>query len=117
MSILVKRLGLSLVGWPGVKDFVAQRAPFRFEHLRMVREAHERGELLLAGALGDPADRALLVFYVEAETAVAQFAQNDPYVSNGLVRRWEVLPWAVVVGGHSFMRWWGCWHGRFAVVS
>jgi uncharacterized protein len=84
-----------------VEDFVTQRAPFRFEHLQMVREAHERGDLVLAGALGDPADRALLVFYVETETAVVQFAQNDPYVINGLVRRWEVLPWAVVVGGHA----------------
>jgi hypothetical protein len=45
-----------------VDDFVARRAPHREEHLRLAREAHQRGELALAGALSDPADRALLVF-------------------------------------------------------
>ena len=45
-----------------VDDYVARRSAFREEHLRLAREAHRRGELLLAGALTDPADRALLVF-------------------------------------------------------
>lgn len=83
-----------------VDDFVARRAPFRHDHLQLAQSAHERGELILAGALGDPADRALLVFNVADKTAVDQFAQNDPYVSNGLVTRWEVQPWAVVIGGN-----------------
>ena len=80
-----------------VDNFVERRTPYREEHLRLVREAHARGELLLAGALGDPVDRALLVFRADRETA-ATFARNDPYVRGGLVRRWEVQPWAVVVG-------------------
>jgi hypothetical protein len=29
---------------------------------------------------------------------VERFAQSDPYVTSGLVRRWEVQPWAVVCG-------------------
>ncbi len=29
---------------------------------------------------------------------VEEFARNDPYVLNGLVTRWEVRPWAVVIG-------------------
>ena len=81
-----------------VDDFVARRAEYREEHLRLVREAHRRGELLLAGALTDPTDRALLVFR-SAEPSVAEdFARNDPYVKRGLVTRWEVRPWAVVIG-------------------
>ena len=47
-----------------VEDMVTRRVPFREEHLRLAREAHERGELVLAGALSDPVDRALLVFHV-----------------------------------------------------
>ncbi len=35
-----------------VDDFVARRTPFRPVHLDLARQAHERGELLLAGALG-----------------------------------------------------------------
>lgn len=80
-----------------VDNFVERRTPHRGEHLRLVRDAHERGELLLAGALGDPVDRALLVFRAGRGTAEA-FARDDPYVRSGLVRRWEVQPWAVVVG-------------------
>lgn len=80
-----------------VEDYVARRAMYREQHLRLAREAHRRGELLLAGALGDPPDRALLVFRADASVARA-FAQEDPYVTNGLVTRWEVKPWAVVIG-------------------
>ncbi len=83
-----------------VDNFVARRTPYREEHLRLVHDAHARGDLLLAGALGDPADRALLVFLADRAT-VEGFARNDPYVRGGLVRRWEVQPWAVVVGQES----------------
>lgn len=81
-----------------VDDFVARRAPHREEHLRLAREAHGRGELVLAGALGDPADRALLVFRAAAKSVAEDFARRDPYVTSGLVTRWEVRSWAVVIG-------------------
>jgi uncharacterized protein YciI len=81
-----------------VNEFVSRRSPFREEHLRLARAAHRRGELLLAGALTDPADRALLVFRTAERAAVEEFARHDPYVTNGLVSRWEVRPWAVVIG-------------------
>jgi uncharacterized protein YciI len=81
-----------------VDDFVSRRSAFRAEHLRLAREAFRRGELLLAGALTDPADRALLVFRTAERSAVEAFARNDPYVIGGLVTRWEVRPWAVVIG-------------------
>jgi uncharacterized protein YciI len=81
-----------------VDDYIARRAPFREEHLKLAGEAHQRGELILAGALSDPADRALLVFRVSHRSVVEEFAKKDPYVTNGLVTRWEVRPWAVVIG-------------------
>ena len=81
-----------------VDDFVARRAPHREEHLRLAREAHQRGELLLAGALSDPADRALLVFRAPDISVVEEFARRDPYVRSGLVAKWEVRSWTVVVG-------------------
>ncbi|HET8999862.1 MAG TPA: YciI-like protein [bacterium] len=81
-----------------VDDFVSRRVPYRDEHLRLARDAHRRGELLLAGALNDPADRALLVFRASDRSVVERFVRNDPYVSSRLVTRWEVRPWSVVVG-------------------
>ena len=81
-----------------VDDMVARRVPFREEHLRLARESRERGELVLAGALSEPVDRALLVFHVDDKSKVEAFARKDPYVINGLAKKWEVRPWNVVVG-------------------
>ena len=84
-----------------VDDYVARRAEFRSQHLDLAREAHARGELLLAGALADPVDRALLIFRAPDKTTVESFVQRDPYVTRGLVRRWEIRPWTVVIGNDS----------------
>ena len=81
-----------------VEDFVSRRSAYREGHLRLAREAHARGELVLAGALTDPADRALLVFRAPGRSVVEDFAKSDPYVTRGLVTRWEVRSWAVVIG-------------------
>src|SRR5258708_34763663 len=70
-----------------VEDMVARRVPFREEHLRLAREARERGELVLAGALAEPVDRALLVFHVDNKSKVEAFARKDPYVLNGLAKK------------------------------
>jgi uncharacterized protein YciI len=81
-----------------VDDFAARRGPYRDEHLRLAREAQGRGELILAGALANPADRALLIFRATEATVAEEFARNDPYVSQGLVKCWEVRSWSVVIG-------------------
>src|SRR5712664_2782093 len=81
-----------------VDNFIDRRVPFRQEHLRLATEARERGEIVFAGALAEPADRALIVFYAEDKSKVESFARNDPYVQNGLVKKWEVRQWNVVVG-------------------
>ena len=82
-----------------VDDYVARRAPLRDEHLALAREAHERGELMLAGALADPADGAVLVFRADTASTAEEFAGRDPYVRNGLVTAWRVRQWTVVIGG------------------
>ena len=80
-----------------VEEFVSRRTAYREAHLQRVHEAHRRGELVLAGALTDPVDRALLVFRAADRSVPEEFARKDPYVTSGLVTRWEVRPWAVVV--------------------
>ncbi|MGB8325188.1 MAG: YciI-like protein [Candidatus Acidiferrum sp.] len=84
-----------------IDDFVARRSAFREEHLRRVSESYARGELILAGALAEPADRALLVFQVNDKHIAEKFAQEDPYVVNGLVKKWQVRPWNVVTGNEA----------------
>ena len=81
-----------------VDDFIARRAPFRTAHLEVAHRAHARGELVLAGALVDPEDGAVLVFHGPSPEIAEAFAQADPYVTNGLVTKWRVRKWATVVG-------------------
>ena len=52
----------------------------------------------LAGALADPADGAVLVFKADGPDVALEFAQNDPYVKNGLITDWHVRQWSVVIG-------------------
>jgi hypothetical protein len=82
-----------------VQNYVERRAPFREEHLAYANKAFERGDLILAGALADPADSAVLVFKGEDPSVASDFATNDPYVKNGLITEWTVRPWSVVIGG------------------
>jgi len=84
-----------------VDHFVERRTPFRELHLAHAQCASKRGELVLAGALADPADTALIVFRCDSADAAKAFAESDPYVLNGLVQRWEVRPWNVVVGTYA----------------
>jgi len=81
-----------------VDDYVARRAPLRTQHLGHARQAFERGDLVLAGALAEPADGAVLVFRGPSPEAAEAFARADPYVRGGLVTAWRVRKWATVVG-------------------
>jgi uncharacterized protein len=80
-----------------VDDYVERRGALRADHLELARAAHDRGDLVLAGALADPYDRALLVFGPDAREAAEAFARADPYVTNGLVTSWSVRRWNEVL--------------------
>jgi hypothetical protein len=82
-----------------VDDYVERRTPLRAEHLGLAQAAHDRGELVLAGALDDPPDGAILVFRADDPSAAERFAGADPYVREGLVTNWQVRRWNVVIGG------------------
>ncbi len=82
-----------------VDNYVERRKPFRQEHLAYADAALQRGDLVMAGALADPADKAVLVFKGEDGSIAEEFARNDPYVKNRLITEWEVRPWTVVIGG------------------
>ncbi len=81
-----------------VDDYVERRAPLRAAHIRHARAAEARGELVLAGALANPPDGAVLLFRGTSPDAAEAFAGSDPYVVNGLVTRWRVREWTTVVG-------------------
>ncbi len=106
-----------------IDDYVTARAPFRKAHLLHATAAHQRGELILGGALANPLPSspavlhegegrvestahagegsrlgAVLLFQGDSPKAVEEFAKADPYVLNGVIKSWRVREWTTVVG-------------------
>jgi uncharacterized protein YciI len=79
-------------------DYLERRGEFRDEHLQLAWDAQERGEIVIAGALADPSDQAILLFSGDSPAAAERFAEADPYVARGLVKSWRVRQWNTVVG-------------------
>jgi uncharacterized protein YciI len=79
-------------------DYLDRRAGFRPAHLKCARAAQACGELVLAGRLADPVDRAMLLFECATPEAVQLFAASDPCVIHGLVNGYQVPQWSTVVG-------------------
>jgi uncharacterized protein len=81
-----------------VDDYVERRVPLRGAHVAHARQAIARGELVLGGALANPPDRAILLFKSDSPKPAEAFAAVDPYVVNGLVKKWLVREWTTVLG-------------------
>jgi uncharacterized protein YciI len=77
-----------------VDDILERRGPYREAHLARIRD---ESRIVMAGALGDPAHGAAIVFGPDATVAeIGAFAEADPYVTAGLVRASRIEPWNVV---------------------
>ena len=87
-----------LLFYEGAPDYLERRPQFRDDHLKHAWAAQERGDLIIAGALADPVDGAVLMFAGEEPSVAEDFARADPYVTNGLVARWHVREWTTVIG-------------------
>jgi uncharacterized protein len=84
-----------------VQDYEQRRGAQRAMHLEHARRAVERGELVLGGALDKPMDGAVLLFRGSSPAVAEAFARSDPYVTGGLVTRWQVREWRTVVGENA----------------
>lgn len=82
-------------------DYISRRGEFREAHLAKAWQASDRGELVLGGALANPSDGAVLLFKGGSPEVAEKFAKSDPYVTNGLVRRWYVREWTTVAGADA----------------
>lgn len=79
-------------------DYLERRGEYRTEHLKLAWDAQQRGEIVVAGALSEPADMAVLMFQAESPEVVERFAKADPYVIHGLVTGYRIRQWNTVVG-------------------
>lgn len=80
-----------------IENYIEHRAPFRQVHLQLARASAERGEMVLGGAYAEPADGAAIIFRGDDASVAEQFAKDDPYVQNGLISKWWVREWTVVI--------------------
>lgn len=90
-----------LLSYDLAPDYLERRGQFRDEHLQLAWEAQERGEIVIAGALNEPADMAVLLFQGDSPEAAERFAKADPYVIHGLVTAYRVRHWNTVVGADA----------------
>jgi uncharacterized protein len=79
-------------------DYISLRAQYRDAHLQKAWAASERGELVLGGAFANPPDGAVLLFSGDSVEVAEKFAETDPYVIYGVVKRWYVREWNTVAG-------------------
>ena len=74
-------------------DDVAAMAPEHFPaHWARCEEFHAQGELEMVGLFGDVQREGSMAIFTTREAA-EEFAAGDPFVANGVVRRWEVRDW------------------------
>jgi uncharacterized protein len=80
------------------EDALEKRKPYRTTHLAHIGKYAEKGNVVLAGAVDNPPTGGLLILRNISPTEIEQLAQEDPYVINGVVKKFTVKPYLAVVG-------------------
>ena len=81
-----------------VDGMLEKRGPHREAHLAGAQRGYDDGTIVMAGALLDPVDAGVFVFKNVDEAHVKAFVEADAYYVAGLVPRYTIRPWMVVVG-------------------
>jgi uncharacterized protein len=78
-------------------DDVLSKAPAPFAaHQARLQDFHGRGEILMVGTFGAPQEQGSMAIFPTRAAAEA-FVEGDPFVLNGVVRRWEIREWNEVL--------------------
>lgn len=80
-------------------DDVRSKAPVHFRaHVARWKEFQVDGTLLMIGTFANPQDEGSMAIFTTREAAEA-FARSDPFVLNGVVRRWSIREWNEAIAG------------------
>ena len=78
-------------------DDIASKAPAHFPaHLARWKEFQGQGTLLMIGTFANAQEEGSMAIFTTREAAEA-FARSDPFVLNGVVRRWSIREWNEVI--------------------
>ena len=89
---------LYAVRYEYVADALEKRKPYRQDHLALINKESEKGNVILAGAVGNPPTGGLLIFRNLSFDEIDQVIKKDPYVVNGVVMKYTIQPYMAVVG-------------------
>ena len=79
-----------------VEDMADRRGPYREAHLARIRDGRQSGEIVMAGALGDPPAAGAIVFRGVPRERVEAWADADPYTEAGLITSRRIEVWSLV---------------------
>jgi uncharacterized protein len=79
-----------------VDDMIDRRGPYRQDHLEHIQAHHSEGNIVMAGALGDPPHGGAIVFRGLGPEGIEVFVNDDPYFKASLVASWRAELWNVV---------------------
>ncbi len=84
-----------IIGWDGPEG-QAKRPQHRPAHLERLKKLDDEGRLICAGPFTDNAGSLMIIEAASLAEAEA-FAQDDPYVAEGIFERVEVHPFTHVL--------------------
>jgi uncharacterized protein len=77
--------------------YVERRQPYRTDHLSYLSGLKDAGKVMLAGALADPVDGALIVYVAESLSEAERLIQADPYYRAGLWPEMRIRELTIVI--------------------
>lgn len=81
-------------GYTSFEEAMSKAPDLIAAHKERTKELHNQGTILMAGAFLDNRDAALSTMAVCAtREAAEEFVKGDPFVLNGMVKKWYVREW------------------------
>ena len=84
-----------IIGWDG-PEAQKKRPIHRPAHLERLNKLNEQGNLICAGPFADKAG-SLIIIEADSLGEAERFAQEDPYLLEGIFERTEVHPFKQVI--------------------
>lgn len=96
---MTEQLPTFVVTYQYVPEMAERRTPHRQAHLDWLNEHAATGRLILAGAVQDPVDSAILVFRGADQHAVRRLLVDDPYAAANLIVGVTIRAIGLAIGG------------------
>ena len=82
----------AVVLYESADDVAAKAPPYYEAHCARWAEFVRRGELLMIGPFANAQEDGSMAIFTTREAA-EEFVRGDPFVLNGVVRKWTIREW------------------------